>query len=134
MLAVNPLLDRAALGVGGGPYSLMMSRSASYSQLYGVLQGQLQNPLTLMKLMALSQGTWDRVDPMTYAPHLLQDMYPKSPANRHVLMQIGIGDHSVNNLSSHLVARATGISLLDPAPRPIWGLETRRLPRTTRSW
>ncbi|TKD01389.1 hypothetical protein E8A74_31600 [Polyangium fumosum] len=128
MLAVNPILDRAALGVGGGPYSLMMSRSASYQQLYGVLQGQLQNPLTLMKLMALSQGTWDRVDPMTYAPHLLKDTYPNSPPNRHVLMQIGIGDHSVNNLASHLVARATGIPLLDPAPRPIWGLESTTSP------
>ena len=28
MLSANPLLDRAALSVGGGPYSLMMSRSA----------------------------------------------------------------------------------------------------------
>lgn len=128
MLALNPILDRAALGVGGGPYSLMMSRSASYQQLYGVLQSQIQNPLTLTKLMALSQGTWDRVDPMTYAPHLLKDTYPKSPANRHVLMQIGIGDHSVNNLASHLVARATGIPLLDPAPRPIWGLESTTAP------
>lgn len=128
MMALNPLLDRAALGVGGGPYSLMMSRSASYAPLYGALQGQLQNPLTVMKLMALSQGTWDRVDPMTYAPRLLTNTYPKSPANRHILMQIGIGDHSVNNLSSHLVARATGIALLDPAPRPIWGLESTTAP------
>lgn len=128
MIALNPLLDRAALGVGGGPYSLMMSRSASYQQLYSVLQGQIQNPLTTMKLMSLSQGIWDRVDPMTYAPHLLKDTYPKSPANRHVLMQIGIGDHSVNNLGSHLVARASGIPLFEPSPRPIWGLESTTTP------
>jgi hypothetical protein len=128
MLSVNPLLDRAALSVGGGPYSLMMSRSASYAQLYGILSAQLSDALTLTKFMALSQSTWDRVDPMTYAPHLLKDTYPDSPANRHVLMQIGIGDHSVNNLSSDLVARATGIPLLDPAPAPIWGLESTTTP------
>ncbi|MFO0572749.1 MAG: hypothetical protein U1A78_02025 [Polyangia bacterium] len=123
MLSVNPLLDRAALGVGGGPYSLMMSRSASYAELYTLLTAILPNPLAVTKFITLSQSTWDRVDPMTYAPRLLHDSYPKSPANRHVLMQIGIGDHSVNNLASHLVARAVGIPLLDPAPQPIWGLD-----------
>jgi len=124
MSLAPPVLDRAALGVGGGPYSLMMSRSASYQELYGLLMNQIQSPLTMTKFMALSQSTWDRVDPMTYAPHLLKDTFPGSPANRHVLMQIGIGDHSVNNLSSHLMARAAGIPLLDPSPRSIWGLDT----------
>jgi len=127
-VSLDPLVDRAAFGVGGGPYSLMMSRSASYAELAGVLSAQLQNSLTITKLLALSQGTWDRVDPMTYAPHLLSDPFPKSPANRHVLMQFGIGDHSVNNLSTHLVARAAGVPLLDPAPRPIWGLEAKAGP------
>ena len=124
MLALNPLIDRAALGVGGGPYSLMMSRSASFSQLYGLLQSKIQSPLAIAKLLMLSQGTWDRVDPMTYAPHLLTNTFPGSPANRHLLLQNGIGDHSVNNLSTHLVARAIGIPLLEGASAPIWGLNT----------
>jgi hypothetical protein len=123
MLSVNPVLDRGALSVGGGPYSLMMSRSASYAQLIGLLDAVLPDPLTGMKFQSLSQSTWDRVDPMTYAPRLLDNPYPQSPQNRHVLMQIGIGDHSVNNLASHLMARAMGIPLLDPAPKPIWGLK-----------
>jgi hypothetical protein len=122
MLSVNPILDRAALSVGGGPYSLMMSRSASFGELYLLLTGQLPDPLTVMKFIGLSQSTWDRVDPMTYAPHLLKDTYAPSPPNRHVLMQIGIGDHSVNNLASHLVARATGVPLLSPSAQPVWGL------------
>ncbi len=128
MLSLNPLLDRAVLGVGGGPYSLMMSRSASYEMLYTILTTQLADPLSVMKFMALSQSTWDRTDPMTYAPRLLSRPYPGSPANRHILMQIGIGDHSVNNLASHLVARAAGVPLFDPNPRPIWGLPTVAAP------
>lgn len=123
MLSMNPVLDRAALSVGGGPYSLMMSRSASYQDLYSLLTGLLPGPVAVTKFLMLSQSTWDRVDPMTYAPHLLQAPYPGSPADRHVLMQIGIGDHSVNNLASHLVARAVGVPLLDPAPQPIYGLQ-----------
>ncbi len=43
MLSISPNLDRAALSVGGGPYSLMMSRSASYAQLYGLLSAQLKD-------------------------------------------------------------------------------------------
>lgn len=128
MLSVNPVLDRAVLGVGGGPYSLMMSRSASYEMLFAILTTQLADPLAVMKFMALSQSTWDRMDPMTYAPRLLQRPYPGSPAQRHLLFQIGIGDHSVNNLSSHLLTRAVGVPLLDPSPKPIWGLQTVRAP------
>lgn len=128
MLSFNPLIDKAALSVGGGPYSLMMSRSASYQQLFGILTLQLPTPLAVMKYMALSQSTWDRVDPMTYAPHLMRDNYPGTPANRQLLLQIGIGDHSVNNLSSHILARTLDLPLLEPAPRPIWGLRSVTAP------
>lgn len=128
MLSQNPVLDRAVLGVGGGPYSLMMSRSASYEMLFTILTTQLTDPLSVMKFMALSQSTWDRMDPMTYAPRLLQRPYPGSPANRHLLMQIGVGDHSVNNLASHLLARAVGVPLFDPSPKPVWGLQPVQAP------
>ena len=46
----------------------MMSRSASYEMLFGLLTTQLATPLSIMKFMTLSQSTWDRVDPITYAP------------------------------------------------------------------
>lgn len=124
MLALNPLLDRGVLGVGGGPYSFMMARSGSFVPFVALLQGPLQSALTISKLIMLSQNRWDRVDPMTYAPHLLKDTYPKSPANRHILMQNAIGDHLVNHLSTHLVARAAGIPLLEGASDPVWGLDT----------
>lgn len=128
LLALSPTLDRAAISVGGGPYSLMMSRSASYADLFNLLSSQVDDPLTAQKVVALSQHTWDRVDPMTYAGHLLANPYPDTPPERHLLMQIGIGDHSVNNLASHLMARALGIPLLDPTPRPIYGLESAPMP------
>lgn len=124
MLALNPLLDRGALGVGGGPYSLNMGRSGSFVPFFALLQSPLQSPLTMAKLVMMSQNRWDHVDPMTYAPHLLTNMFPNSPANRHILMQNAIGDHLVNNLSSDLVSRAAGIKMLDGASAPIWGIDT----------
>lgn len=124
LMALTPTLDRAALSVGGGPYSLMMTRSASYADLFTLIAGALSGPVDIQKFIGLSQSTWDRVDPMTYAEHVLLNPYPKSPSQKQVLMQIGVGDHSVNNLASHINARAMGLKLLDPAPQPIYGLET----------
>lgn len=124
MLALNPLLDRGVLGVGGGPYSLNMGRSGSFVPFFALLQSPLQSALTLSKLVMVSQNRWDRVDPMTYAPHLLTNTFPKSPADRHILMQNAIGDHLVNNLSTHLVARASGIKMLEGASAPVWGIDT----------
>ncbi|AKT36130.1 hypothetical protein [Chondromyces crocatus] len=128
LLSLSPTLERAALSVGGGPYSLMMSRSASYTELLGLLSTVIDEPLTLQKIMALSQHTWDRVDPITYSGRVLQDPYPNSPAGRRLLLQVGIGDHSVNNLASHLNARALGVPLLDPSPRAVYGLATTTAP------
>jgi hypothetical protein len=128
LMALSPTLDRAALSVGGGPYSLMMSRSGSYRDLFALLDAALSTPLDAQKLIAMSQQTWDRVDPMTYSERIFSAPYPKSPADRRVLMQIGIGDHSVNNLASHMNARALGIPLLTPAPRAIFGLPEEAMP------
>ncbi len=123
MLSLNPILDRGALGVGGGPYSLNMGRSGSFVPFVALLKAPLQSALTMSKLVMMSQNRWDRVDPMTYAPHLLTDPFPKSPAKRFILMQNAIGDHLVNNLSSDLVSRASGIKMLEGASAPIWGID-----------
>lgn len=126
-ISLSPQIERAVLSVGGGPYSLMMSRSASFRQLYDIALTRLPNDLTMQKFMTLSQHTFDRVDPMTYAHRLVLDPYPNSP-ERKILIQVGIGDHSVNNLASHLHSRAAGIGLLTPAPREIYGLDTLTAP------
>jgi hypothetical protein len=113
-MALSPTIEKAVLDVGGGPYSLMMTRSGSFSQLFELVKVAVgEEPLTIQKFIALSQHTWDRVDPLTYAPRLLQDPLPNSPA-RKILFTYGIGDHSVTNLASHLLLRAAGIDMLEP--------------------
>jgi hypothetical protein len=128
LLSLSPTLDRAALSVGGGPYSLMMTRSASYTPLMTLLEASMTGPLAIQKFTALSQETWDRVDPMTYSERVLLEPIPKSPAKRSILMQIGVGDHSVNNLASYINARAMKMPLLEPSPRAVYGLETVSAP------
>lgn len=127
-MALSPVIEKAVLDVGGGPYSLMMTRSGSFSMLFDIVKVVIgDEPLAIQKFIALSQHTWDRVDPLTYAPRVLQQPYDDSP-ERKILFTYGVGDHSVNNLASHLLLRATGIDLLDPPSQPVYGLQTTPAP------
>jgi hypothetical protein len=119
-VALNPWLDRAVLGVGGGPYSLMMSRSSNFSQLLTLIDLLLADPVMTQKLIALSQHSWDRVDATTWAPALLRAPLPGSP-QRHLLTHMGVGDHSVPNLASELLAREIGAPLLGPSAHVPFG-------------
>ena len=74
------------------------------------------------------QLSFDRIDPLTYAPNLLTDTLPGSPKERRALLQIGIGDSAVNPSAAHLQARTLGIKHMVPAPRPIMGLEDATAP------
>ncbi|MBK7827982.1 hypothetical protein [Nannocystis sp.] len=123
-MALTPTIEKAVLDVGGGPYSLMMTRSGSFSDLFSIVKVVLgDEPLTVQKFIAMSQHTWDRVDPITYAPRVLQDP-PKDSPPRTVLFSFGVGDHSVTNVASHLLLRALGIDLLAPAAKEVYGLGT----------
>lgn len=123
-MALTPTIERAALSVGGGPYSLMMTRSGSFSQLFDLVKLSVgERPLEIQKFVALSQHAFDRVDPSTYAKHIHLDPYPGAAAEQ-VLFQYGIGDHSVNNLSSHVLLRAAGIDMLEPSADSPYGVGT----------
>ncbi len=121
--ALSPHISRIVLGVGGASFTLMMFRALPFKPFIYLIELQIADPLDQQKWAAMTQTGFDRVDPISYAPLLLDAPLPESPPDRRVLMQVGIGDTSVPNLASHLHARALGLRLLDPAARPIPGLE-----------
>ena len=122
-LSLSPHIERAALGVGGGAFSFIMFRALPFLPLYYILETRVTDPLEAQKWATTLQTGFDRIDPITYAPHVLQDTFAGAPSERRVLMQIGIGDAMVPNLASHLHARALGLSLMTPAPRDVPGME-----------
>ncbi|MBW1873738.1 MAG: hypothetical protein JRJ19_16875, partial [Deltaproteobacteria bacterium] len=101
-VALSPHIERAALGVGGAGFSFIMFRSRSFMAFLDFIEMYLPDPLDIQKFAMLTQTTFDRMDPITYAPHLLQDTYLDGPQARHLLMHVGIGDAQVPNLSAHL--------------------------------
>ena len=117
--ALSPHVDRAVLGVGGACFPFMMFRAKPFELFLSAIELQAPDPLDQQKAVVGIQGSFDRIDPLTYAHRVLADPFPGSPVDRQVLMQIGIGDAQVPNLASHLHARAMGIPHLGPAPREI---------------
>jgi hypothetical protein len=121
-MALSPHIERAALSVGGGSLPLAMMRSRRFVEFLDLLESLHDDPLDPQKVVSLTTTAFDRVDPLTYAPHVLADTFAGSPPSRRVLMHVGIGDDAVANIASHAHARSLGLSHLVPAPRPVAGL------------
>lgn len=121
-VSLSPLVNRAVLNVGGGPFSLMMPRSESFTPFISFIQILIPDPLDLQKFIALSQLPMDRIDPITYAPHLIKDGFPGGPKERKVLMQMGLYDSLVPNLASDVHARSVGVAHYTPSARKVPGL------------
>ncbi len=117
-IALSPHIQRATLSVGACSFPMMMFRSANFTSFLGLIEIALPDRLDQQKFVALTPTLFERIDPITYAPYVLQDPLPGSP-DRIVLMQIGIGDPQVPNVASHVDARALGVTHLTPAPREI---------------
>ena len=73
-------------------------------------------------LLGLVQLFWDRTEPDGYAPYLVQNTLPNTPAH-NVLLHVAIGDHQVTPLGAHIIARAVKAKNLKPVNRSIWGIE-----------
>jgi hypothetical protein len=119
--ALSPTIERAALGVGGSCFSLMMFRAGPFAPFMLFIGLGLPDTVDQQKYVMLSQTTFDRIDPLSYAP-LFAEPLPNGPSEKLLLSQIGIGDIAVPNLGAHLFARGAGLELLAPAVRPLAGI------------
>ena len=126
--ALSPDIERAVLGVGGCAFSFMMFRARPFYSFLAVLRSFITSPLDLQKFTALSQTTFDRFDPITFAPHALTRPLHGALPDRRLLFQIGRGDAQVPNISAELYARALGIPQLGPSPRDIPGVPLAEAP------
>jgi len=120
--ALSPYVDRAVLQVGGAGFSMMMPRSESFTPFISFIQILVPDTLDLQKFIAMSQLSMDRIEPITYAPHLIANGYPGGPATRKVLLQTALYDSLVPNIASDTHARSLGIAHYAPSVRKVPGL------------
>ncbi|MCP3104358.1 hypothetical protein LZ198_36390 [Myxococcus sp. K15C18031901] len=114
-LALAPHVSRAVLSVGGANFSLMMFRAKPFSMFLQAIAQAVPDALDQQKFAALTQTSFDRIDPITYAPHVLDALYAGGPASRRVLVQYGLGDAQVPNVATELHSRAMGLTQQLPA-------------------
>ena len=127
-VALAPRIERAVLGSGGASYTFVMFRARPFSGFLGIMQTVIPGDLDLQKHSVLLQTVFDRIDPSTYAPHVLTDTFPGSPASRRVLMHAGLWDTSVPTIGTEQHARMLGLPVLTPSPRMPPGLATVTAP------
>jgi hypothetical protein len=118
-LALSPHVERGVLSVGGADFSFMMFRARPFSQFLSTIAQTVPDALDQQKFAALTQTGFDRIDPLTYAPHVLANTYAGGPASRRVLVQYGLGDVQVPNVATELHSRAMGLVQQLPATKQV---------------
>jgi hypothetical protein len=126
-VALSTEVERGVLGVGGMPYSLLLSRSADFDPFLAMLQADFSDQRDIALLISAFQTAWDPGESAGYAYALSRDPLPGAPPKR-LLLQVAIGDAQVSTLGAHIAARALGAASVAPAVRPIWGVAEQEAP------
>lgn len=127
-------IERFVVGVAGVGYGVMIPRSSDWRTYNIIMRNGYRRQLYRATLMTMVQSLWDLGEPSTFAPHVLTDTLPcgldeaRCPGGRtpphHILMQIGLNDDQVPNISSDIAARSMGLPVLVPSPYTPYDVET----------
>src|SRR3954468_11379201 len=96
LTAVAPDFPRAALGVPGMNYSILLQRSVDFDTYAQVMYNAYPDELHRPVLLSLVQLLWDRAEANGYAEHMTSDPLPDTPAHE-VILDMAYGDHQVSN-------------------------------------
>jgi hypothetical protein len=127
VMAYEPTITRAVLGVGAANYSTLLERSSDWGRYRTILAASYPDPLDIMMAVSLFQMRWDKTEGAGVANTVLQGTPTGVPA-KQILMQIAIGDDEVANVASYWQARSMGIPILGPTPTTPWGLPVQPSP------
>jgi hypothetical protein len=127
VMAYEPTVTRAVLGVGGANYSMLLDRSNDWPTYRTILQGAYPDALDVTLAISLFQMRWDKVEGSGIANTVLAGTATNVPP-KQLLMQIALGDEQVPNLGSYWQARTMGIPILGPSPSTPWGLTVQTSP------
>jgi len=118
-MALSQDVTRGALNVPGAEWSLLLFRSFDFAQLVALLNVNLPDPLDQQLLVSLFQPEFDFTDPAGFVPHIA--------APKQILVQEGIGDAQVTNLSTRVLARELALPGLD-LEQPVYGITAASAP------
>lgn len=118
LIAAAPNLHRGVLGVPGSNYSLLLRRYGPFEQRFApVLYAAYPDGLDQSLNFALMQMLWDRAENNGYLSHLAGRHLPNTPADKHVLLHVALGDFQVTQWSAEVMARTIGAAVHEPTAR-----------------
>jgi hypothetical protein len=120
-MAYDPYVTRGVLGVPGGPWSMLFERSYAWNALQGPAHASYPDPANFQILISLLAMRFEPYDPITAAPHVINDPLPDTPA-KQILLYETIGDSLVANVSSETLGRTIGLPVVMPTLRAPYGL------------
>ena len=123
VMAYEPTMTRAVLGVGGANYSTLLERSSAWTMYRTVLNGAYPDALDdTVLLIGLYQMRWDKTEGSGVANSVLTGSETGTPA-KQLLMQNALGDDEVPNLGSFWQGAHDGHpGALSPTPFTPWGI------------
>ncbi len=114
-MAATTDVRTGVLGVGGGPYALLLPRSSDFAELFDILKLRYPRSMDRMAILALMQSLWDKSDPAGWAGYITPESTPGGPLaplpgtpSHRVIHHYGLGDHQVTWLGCHAIAASTG--------------------------
>ncbi len=122
-VALSPLIQRGVFGVGGMPYSLLLTRSYDFELYFMLLRGQYSDDMDISLMIGLMQMLWDPGEGAGWAKQFNEQPIDDTSPAKQALIQVAIGDAQVPTLGGQVQARAWGASLVAPGTREVWGLE-----------
>jgi hypothetical protein len=120
-MGYDPDVTRGVLGCGGGFWATLFERSTNWKEAKVIIPASYPDSLDQQLLLALAQMQFDYSDPATVAPYVLASPLPGVP-KKQLVMQMGIGDAQVANITTEMIARTSGIDMLAPAATQAFGM------------
>jgi hypothetical protein len=109
-MGVTTQITRGVLGVGGGPYAMLLPRSHDFEYEWLIFLDRYPNPLARMGCIAAIQLLWDRAEPGGYMSHITTNPLPNTPQHQ-ILMQHALGDKQVTYVGAYILGRALGATM-----------------------
>lgn len=116
--AIDPVLRRGVLHVGGANWSVLFERSINWAVLGLPLKGAYEGPLNAVLMEQVLQMALDVIDPIHWAPTVAGP----GTTGKQYLLYASKGDAQVTNLATYLQARTMQIPVVTPSVEMPYGL------------
>lgn len=115
-MAMTPDVTRGVLGVGGLPFSFMLTRSVDFKAFFVIMAQNYPRLVDQLVMLETIQLLWNAAEPSAYVG-LADD------AGKKLLLYDVANDAQVPNLATDVLVRTHGFKHLQPVNRTIWGIE-----------